>query len=841
MADDDIVETITIEGADQAAADFDKIGQAGSKAFEGVAQSAEQAAGPIGVIDAMAKRAGVSFEEMNARVAASTAGVSAMAAANTKVAASSAEAAAGLEAEAVAATEAAAASKAASVSLTGMSTALRSLARATGISELSKLAAVFRVLAKVGPIAIPAVLIAGLERVAASAAAAADKIGELSDKAGVSTQQFQEVAQVGAAAGIGVDKMGAAVQGVGKLFQESAKNADDYAKKTTELKNQQAQLERQATTLTNRMADLKREIVLGARDQAAAVTGFLDAFANVGDDVAKQSALLNEFSKATENFNHQNEVRQREQAALIDQQAELTARTIANRKALSDAAAEFAKNGNVLDKLGISAKDANGKIKTLSTDSLKQLADAFANLSSDQQAAATVDLIAAGVDRHLIPALKKGAAGIDEFNAKAAELPTQLTPAQIAVGETFVEAEGRFSEAMKRLKDSFGIQLSPAFTQILDQISSSLKTLQPVFNAIGQAFAGFLQQISDTASKLSNILAPLGKFIELLGKIPGVATALKGLDFGIVGKALASALAPITIIIDLLDKLVTNGAAVVSFFQNIGPNADKAFNAAATAFGNFLTRLTSVIGTDPLGDLWNAIKAGGVAVWGAITQAASDAWKFIVDLWNTLTQPIVDVWNAIVGAASNAWQSIKDVVSSAVNSIVTFFQPLIDILKRVWDMAKQAAQALGLVSKPADTSPVPAFARGGRVNGPGTTNSDSIFARLSRGEFVIRAAAVDKYGPAFFAMLNAMRMPSFDLGSLAEAITIPTPQWPGYARGGLVAPAPAPGSGRPLQLTIEGESFDLNTRDASTGQKMERYLLRRSTRAGGRRGQAWTP
>lgn len=50
-----------------------------------------------------------------------------------------------------------------------------------------------------------------------------------------------------------------------------------------------------------------------------------------------------------------------------------------------------------------------------------------------------------------------------------------------------------------------------------------------------------------------------------------------------------------------------------------------------------------------------------------------------------------------------------------------------------------------------------AFAQGGPVSGPGTSTSDSIAARLSRGEFVVKADAVRKYGVQFFSQLNAMK------------------------------------------------------------------------------------
>ena len=56
------------------------------------------------------------------------------------------------------------------------------------------------------------------------------------------------------------------------------------------------------------------------------------------------------------------------------------------------------------------------------------------------------------------------------------------------------------------------------------------------------------------------------------------------------------------------------------------------------------------------------------------------------------------------------------------------------------------------------------YATGGYVSGPGGPTSDSIAARISNGEYVVRAAAVSKYGVGFFDRLNQMQSPRFASG-----------------------------------------------------------------------------
>ena len=96
----------------------------------------------------------------------------------------------------------------------------------------------------------------------------------------------------------------------------------------------------------------------------------------------------------------------------------------------------------------------------------------------------------------------------------------------------------------------------------------------------------------------------------------------------------------------------------------------------------------------------------------------------------------------------------------------------------------------------ADASQLPGHARGGHIRGPGTGTSDSILARLSNGEFVMRAAAVRKYGPDFMAKLNGLRLPGFASGGLI----------------GAAMSAPIGQSGRDLgrvDLNIGGETISL--------------------------------
>ncbi|QND22559.1 hypothetical protein HB774_24105 [Rhizobium leguminosarum bv. viciae] len=132
------------------------------------------------------------------------------------------------------------------------------------------------------------------------------------------------------------------------------------------------------------------------------------------------------------------------------------------------------------------------------------------------------------------------------------------------------------------------------------------------------------------------------------------------------------------------------------------------------------------------------------------------------------------------------------------------------------------------------------YAGGGRVSGPGTSTSDSVPARLSVGEFVIKARAVRKYGNRLFALLNGMRLPGdmFDglklaAGGLVSGLTsgMSMPQLvPAFADGGAVAAS----GGRPINLTIDNQTYQMMAPE-DVADRLAKHVARQGLRRAGPR------
>lgn len=234
--------------------------------------------------------------------------------------------------------------------------------------------------------------------------------------------------------------------------------------------------------------------------------------------------------------------------------------------------------------------------------------------------------------------------------------------------------------------------------------------------------------------------------------------------------------------------------------------------------------------------IWQPIRNAATDAWDWIKQTSADAWQFIVDKWNAMVQFFADLWQGIKDKSQEAWDFVSKGFSDAWQRALAFLQPVLDKLGAIWDMAKNVAQAIGLIQSPSrgdSSSDDGGFAGGGEVRGPGTSTSDSIWARVSRGEFVVRAAAVQRYGVSWLHAINEMRanIPKFRDGGLVQMIQQPM-LIPALAGGGQVS---RKGTGRPIVLNIGGESFHLITNDGDTAEKLGRFATKRRMVAAGRK------
>ncbi|AXQ62819.1 tail length tape measure protein [Gordonia phage Angelicage] len=185
--------------------------------------------------------------------------------------------------------------------------------------------------------------------------------------------------------------------------------------------------------------------------------------------------------------------------------------------------------------------------------------------------------------------------------------------------------------------------------------------------------------------------------------------------------------------------------------------------------------------------LWqNAIRPA----WDFIQGAIEKVWNFVRPIFGKIGdafRTMGDIASRIGSAIKDAFSGVVDVIKAPIHAIGRLLAALPDSILGVDIPGVASIKAFGQTMQGLrDGGPVQmklqSFAGGshGPIQGPGTTTSDSILARLSRGEYVLPAVAVNPRTLPFIEALRAGWVPP--AGLLAAM--------PAFATGGPVGREP---------------------------------------------------
>lgn len=161
---------------------------------------------------------------------------------------------------------------------------------------------------------------------------------------------------------------------------------------------------------------------------------------------------------------------------------------------------------------------------------------------------------------------------------------------------------------------------------------------------------------------------------------------------------------------------------------------------------------------------WDKISAGTKRIWSSMITWLTDAWKGAKD---TVLDTASDIWNGLTSGADRmvnnvgaAFGRLKSALAAPVNWVIrnVINNGILKAWNTVaeWIPGMKKAAPVGEISNGGGAggsrSGAQAFAKGGRV--PGEARGDSVAAKLTPGEFVIRRAAAKALGLDTLGALN---------------------------------------------------------------------------------------
>jgi hypothetical protein len=427
----------------------------------------------------------------------------------------------------------------------------------------------------------------------------------------------------------------------------------------------------------------------------------------------------------------------------------------------------------------------------------------------------------------LIDALKTGS--IEQFFAKLKQ-GSQVTEEQLIAAARYRQSISQMSAAWEEFKATMIVPVAtpllqgimetgPAVLAAFRDVGQALLPIVQIAASVGQSFGTAFQVAGQAVATLLQGFAPLGQALTDLGSVAASIGQSFVQGFALIGAAITKA----------GEALASFAATVAGFVW--GPieagialwnSMTGAIQAAIDKLTKFISLLPGGAGGPKLGEA-GGVQIGGAARGGLIggrgtgTSDSNLAWlsrgeyvinaaavrQFGTGLFAALNGGRIPGFQAgglVAGAApavAGPLQKIDQIAQQTARidaNVNTVINMLNDIGSRITDigngvirLAEGVAQLINwaavLSQQQAELGravqqAAKGQAGGGLIGGRGTGTSDSNLAWLSRGEFVINAASVRRFGAQFFAMLNAGMMPGFALGGMV----------PAFAGGGSVGP-----------------------------------------------------
>lgn len=510
---------------------------------------------------------------------------------------------------------------------------------------------------------------------------------------------------------------------------------------------------------------------------------------------------------------------------------------------------------------GVAYKKANGQIVVPKNvhESFLRLADSISKIDDPAKRAAILTAVLGKSYAKFIPLLSGGRKEIQATADQFSKSGLGFTGDETKKADAFGDSLDLLFKTMGRLRDKaflkFAEPLTKAFetatNYIIAHADDILKAIQNIADQVGPLFDDVInaltgndkdvkaQWILDLRDGLKSIGESAQKaFYEIIlpaftGVRDGAQTVADKVN-SIFGTKITG------------DSLLLAGAflKLSGAFGILGP----AITAISAAFGV----LSSIIGPLIIG-LGAALGLPAIVV-AAIIAAIAGAAVLIYAYWDDIVAYAGQAWDLIKEYTSIAWEGIKGVVSAGIDGVNALWKKATDYFSEIWTVATDYVNAgiesvknaiSGVISRVKDAiASIKAMfsaennqgakanylkkAGGGYIRGPGTGTSDSIPAYLSNGEFVIRAAAVRKYGAQLFASLNGLRLSPNAIGRFAMGGLVGLPAAPMAA-----LPAAAGGPSSSLTLVLDGQSFGGLTGSPDTIKSLERAVRAQRIRAAG--------
>lgn len=351
---------------------------------------------------------------------------------------------------------------------------------------------------------------------------------------------------------------------------------------------------------------------------------------------------------------------------------------------IGEAAQGIGRGAMVFQKLGLSAKDAQGNVKT-TTQVLDEVKEKIKDLSKSEQSAYIQRL---GLDKTLIGMLTSDTTEIvDQYNKRTEALGINVDEA--------AELGAKYNDAIKITKRGFDDIITAFVLRVLPSITTAIERVSKLIDVNAGLIKSYVEPIAAAVSigadLVTGFITGIGKLFKVLGKWPvyigAVTIAWKLLNA--VFKA-----SPIGRIITLVMGLVTAIGLLIDDYETWKEGGKSFFDwSAAQAWFDNMSRifygLKTIVGNFFSADWWKS-KADTIS--NEMSLLGERIQSFLSDSWDNAITEASNKWDELKNTVSQKAQGVYDGIISTFVGLSTWFG---DLWKSIGDGAMNALTDIG--------------------------------------------------------------------------------------------------------------------------------------------------
>jgi len=284
--------------------------------------------------------------------------------------------------------------------------------------------------------------------------------------------------------------------------------------------------------------------------------------------------------------------------------------------------------------LGISVKDASGKIRPAS-DIFEEVADAIQRNEDPALRTKMAMVLMGDSGRKLIPMLSGGAQGLDDMAKQARDLGLVMNEDAVAAAAQMTDHMDDMKASVTAVGHEIGYRLSPIVISMSDRFrdlaAANKGALGEKFERVARSFADVLGKI-DFEGIASAILTIADYGVRAFNALGGFNTVLYGMGALLAGKSVMA--------------VVSLGSSLFGLVQSFG--------AVATAAKAFAAVASTSLG--PIG-----------LILGALSLAAG----FVIANWDEIGPAVKETIGSVVDFAVGAFETCYEKFSAVGKAIVT--------------------------------------------------------------------------------------------------------------------------------------------------------------------------